>query len=138
MVLADKAYDNIVFICNANHYNCILMELCTFGNLIHTYNFRFKRWNSSKARFSFKHIWYCNQWDEWHELLYLSWFPKLHKNPTEIHCWIYQMLYRTPYFLFTEIFTTVKEKRQTYCETICARDGANQIWILRYSLKNYQ
>ena len=65
----------------------------------------------------------------------LYWIPKLLKN-------LYKQRYiaglakcsTKPLFqILTQILTAVKEGLQKYCDTVYARSGVNQMWILKNS-----
>jgi hypothetical protein len=69
------------------------------------------------------------------ELPYLYWIPTLHKNPYK-HRYIAgsnKCSTKPLSLLLTNILTAEKEKLQTYCATIYARSGINQMWILKNS-----
>ena len=131
LVPADKACNNIVFVCKAHYYNCILNELginSTFGNRTYTPT------ALSKDEILQNHASVLNTFDipvngtEEYELPYLYWIPKLHKTP-------YKQRYiagsskcstKPLSLLLTKILTAVKEQLQKYrkyCETTYARSG---------------
>jgi hypothetical protein len=67
LVPADKACNNIVFVCKGHFYNCILNELginSTLGNPTYTPTALSKRLNSLKSLVRFRHIQYTSQWNE--------------------------------------------------------------------------
>ena len=69
------------------------------------------------------------------ELPYLYCIPKLHKNSYK-HRYIAgssKCSTKPLSLLLTNILTTVKEKLQTYCATTYAKNGVNQMWILKNS-----
>jgi hypothetical protein len=121
-----------------HYYNCISNEFginSTFGNPTYTTTAHSKdeilqNHRSVLDTFNIS----VNGMDK-HELPYLYWIPKVHKNP-----------YRQRYIagsskcstkplslLLTKILTAVKEKLQTYCATTYAKNGVNQMWILKNS-----
>ena len=138
MVPADKASNNIVFVCKAHYYNCILNELginSTFGNPTYTPTALSKdeilqNHRSVLDTFNIP----ANGMNEF-ELPYLYWIPKLHKTPYK-HRYIAgssKCSTKPLSLLLTNTLTAVKEKLQTYCATTYARSGVNQMWILRNS-----
>jgi hypothetical protein len=84
LVPADKASNNIGFVCKAHYYNCILNELginSTFGNPTYTPTVLSKdeilqNHRSVLDKFNIP----TNRMNEF-ELPYLYWIPKLHKTP---------------------------------------------------------
>jgi hypothetical protein len=83
LVPADKARNNIVFVCKKYYYECLLNELgftSTSGNLTYT------RANFTKVEILQNHLSVLNTFDiprnqDQFELPYLYWIPKLDKNP---------------------------------------------------------
>ena len=138
LVPADKASNNIVFVCKAHYYNCILNELginSTFGNHTYTPTALSKDeilQNHASGLDTFNIT--VNGSDEY-ELPYLYWIPKLHKNPYKQRYIVGSSKCSTKplSLLLTKMLTAVKEKLQTYCATTYARSGVNQMWILKNS-----
>ena len=138
LVPADKACNNIVFVCKAHYYNCIINELginSTLGNptYITTALSKEEILQNHKSVLNTFNI-PMNQKDDY-ELPYLYWIPKLHKTP-------YKQRYiagsskcstKPLSLILTKILTAVKEKLQMYCATTYARSGVNQMWILKNS-----
>ena len=129
LVPADKAGNNIVFVCKAHYINCILDELgfnSTSGNPTYTLS------SLSKEEILQNHksvldIFNIPKYQDEFDLPYLYWIPKLHKSP-------YKQRYiagsskcstKPLSILLTKILTIVKEKLQEYCATIYARSGVN-------------
>jgi hypothetical protein len=87
LVPADKACNNIVFVCKAHYYNCILNELginSTVGNPTYTPTALSKdeilqNHRSVLDTFNIP----INGMNEF-ELPYLHWIPKLNKNPYKV------------------------------------------------------
>jgi hypothetical protein len=140
LVPADKASNNIVFVCNTHYYNCILNELginSTFGNLTYTPTALSKDeilqiHRSVLDTFNIP----ANGMNEF-ELPYLYWIPNFTKLLTKKkHRYIAgssKCSTKPLSLLLTNILTAVKEKLQTYCATTYARSGVNQMWILKNS-----
>ena len=137
LVPADKASNNIVFVCKAHYYNCILNELginSTFGNRTYTPTALSKDeilQNHASVLDTFNIP--VNGSNEY-ELPYLYWIPKLHKNP-------YKQRYiagsskcstKTISLLLAKILTDVKENLQTYCVT------TYKVYQILNKFKNFQ
>ena len=83
LVPADKASNNIVFVCKNYYYECLLNELgytSTSGNPTYT------RTNLTRDEILQNHLSVLNTFDipknqDQFDLPYLYWIPKLHKNP---------------------------------------------------------
>ena len=137
LVPADKASNNIVFVCKNYYYECLLNELgftSTSGNPTYT------RTNLTKDEILQNHLSVLNTFDipknqDQFELPYLYWIPKLHKNP-------YKQRYiagsskcstKPLSLLLTKLLTAIKESLQRYCSTAYSRSGVNQMWILKNS-----
>jgi hypothetical protein len=83
LVPADKASNNIVFVCKNYYYECLLNELgftSTSGNTIYT------RTNLTKDAILQNHLSVLNAFNipknqDQFDLPYLYWIQKLHKNP---------------------------------------------------------
>ena len=83
IVPADKASNNIVFICKAYFYSCLIEELGIKGNSINT---TYERSNFQKEDILANHKSVISSFgittkDSDLGLPYLYWIPKLHKNP---------------------------------------------------------
>ncbi|MCU7801424.1 MAG: hypothetical protein KZQ70_15165, partial [gamma proteobacterium symbiont of Lucinoma myriamae] len=137
VVPADKASNNIVFVCKAHYCNCLKEELginSTQGNPTYT------RTSFSKDEILDNHKSVLSSFgitcsEEDLELPFLYWIPKLHKNP-------YKQRYiagsakcstKPLSIVLTKILTAVKEGLQKYCSTAYSRSGVNQMWILKNS-----
>jgi hypothetical protein len=83
MITADKASNNIVFLCKNYYYECLLNELgftSTSGDTTYT------RTNLTKDEILQNHLSVLNTFDipknqDQFDLFYLYWIPKLYKNP---------------------------------------------------------
>ena len=137
LVPADKASNNIVFVCKSYYYHCLLNELgftSTSGNPTYTLS------NFTKDEILRNHLSVLNTFNipknqDQFELPYLYWIPKLHKNP-------YKQRYiagsskcstKPLSLLLTKLLTAIKESLQRYCSTTYSRSGVNQMWILKNS-----
>jgi hypothetical protein len=137
LVPADKASNNIVFVCEKYYYECLLNELgftSTSGNPTYT------RTNLTKDEILHNHLSVLNTFDipknqDQFDLPYIYWIPKLHKNP-------YKQRYiagsskcstKPLSLLLTKLLTAIKESLQRYCSTAYSRSGVNQMWILKNS-----
>ena len=137
VVPADKASNNIVFVCKTHYINCLMEEL---GMSTMTGNPTYNLTAMSKEEILQNHhsamLTFGISLPEVDiDLPKLYWIPKLHKNP-----------YKQRYIegsakcstkplsqILTRILTTVKEGLQKYCDTAYARSGVNQMWILKNS-----
>ena len=137
IVPADKAPNNVVFICKKYYIECLLKELDISGNLsnkTYTPTCLSKQEiinNQTSVLSSFG----INITNEDHELPSLYWLPKLHKTP-------YKQRYiagsnkcstKKLSILLTQILTVIKDGLQKYCSTAYSRSGINQMWILKNS-----
>ena len=138
LVPADKACNNIVFVCKAHYYQCIINELginSAIGNSTYTPT------TFSKDEILQNHASVLNTLnipghvDDDNELPYLYWIPKLHKTPYKQRFIAGSKKCSTKLLsvLLTKILTAVKERLQMYCATVYARSGVNQMWILKNS-----
>ena len=136
---ADKASNNIVFVCKKYYYECLIRELGlnnpsknpTYTATTLSQSEILDNHNSVLLSFGIK----VNTDTSTTELPYLYWIPKLHKTP-------YKQRYiagssrcstKPLSVLLTKILTTVKEGLQSYCATAFSRSGVNQMWILKNS-----
>ena len=136
VVLADKASNNIVFICKNHCLQCLTTELGinrTTGNPTYSLTSFTKDeiLQNHKSVLSFG----INIKENEENLPSLYWIPKLHKTP-----------YRERYIAgssncstkhlsqkLTHILSTVKDGLQKYCDEIYSTSGVNQMWILKNS-----
>ena len=137
VVPADKASNNVVFVCKKYYVECLIRELGingTSGNPTYTATTLSKEEiidNHKSIIASFG----LHVEDDDCELPRLYWIPKLHKNP-------YKQRYIAGSFkcstkplskLLTTILSAVKDGIQTYCDVAFSRSGVNQMWILKNS-----
>ena len=137
VVPADKASNNIVFICKTHYINCLMEELCMSTMTGKpTYNLT----AMSKDEILQNHhlvmlTFGISLPEEDIDLPNLYWIPKLHKNPYKQRYIAGSAKCSTKPLsqILTRILTAVKEGLQKYCDTAYARSGVNQMWILENS-----
>ena len=136
IVPADKASNNIVFVCKAHYLNCLIKELGidkdTPGNTT------YKRTTFDKDEILNNHKSFMSSLNintKCEDLPYLYWIPKLHKNPYKERyiagsssCSTKEMSIH-----LTKILSAVKDGQQACCDTIYSRSGINHMWILKNS-----
>ena len=73
--------------------------------------------------------------EEYQNLLYLYWTPKLHKSPYRNRLKGGSSKCRTKDLLclFTKLLLTIKDELVRYCNTKTSRNGVNNMWILKNS-----
>ena len=135
VVPADKASNNIVFVCQTYYINCLMEELgmsTMTGNPTYNLTAMFKEeilqnHHSVAVGSSLP--------KEDIDLPKLYWIPKLHKNPYKQRYIAGSAQYSTKPLsqILTQILITVKEGLQKYCDTAYARSGVNQMWTLKNS-----
>ena len=137
VVPADKASNNIVFVCKTHYINCLMEEL---GMSTMTGNPTYNLTAMSKDEILQNHrsvilTFGISLPEKDIDLPKLYWIPKLHKNPYKqryiagsAKCST-KPLSQIP----TRILTAVKEGLEKYCDTAYARSGVNQMWILKNS-----
>ena len=137
LVPADKASNNIVFVCKSYYFRCIAEELGLYsapGNP--TYNLtQFSTQEVLDNHRSVLSTFGIPVNDNDSELPYLYWIPKLHKDPYK-HRFIAgssKCSTKPLSILLTKILTHIKEGLQKYCTTAYSRSGVNQMWILKNS-----
>jgi len=138
VVPADKASNNIIFVCKAYYLQCLLNELNLSDNnpTVTTY----KKVSFSKEEILSNHSSFMTSHNikfssEDRDLPLLYWIPKLHKYPNKQRFIAGSSNCSTKKLskLLTIILTKIKEGLQKYCETIYSRSGVNHMWILKNS-----
>ena len=137
VVPADKAPNNIVFICKSHYINCLIKELgmdSSQGNPTYTPTTLTKKeilGNHRSVLLSFGIF----TKDEDLDLPLLHWIPKLHKCPYKQRYIAGSAKCSTKPLskLLTSILSAVKDGLQSYCDTSFSRGGVNQMWILKNS-----
>ena len=137
IVPADKASNNVVFICKTYYYSCLQKELVD-NNDVDTSTYQ--RTNFTKEEILINHrsvlsSFGINTLDDDADLPSLYWIPKLHKDPYK-HRFIAgsaKCSTKPLSKLLTTILTTVKDGLKKFCDKIYSRSGINQMWILKNS-----
>ena len=137
VVPADKASNNIVFVCKTHYINC-LMEKLGMSTMTGNPTYNLTAMSNDKilqSQHSVMLTFGISLPEEDIDLPKLYWIPKLHKNP-------YKQRYITAWDKFstkplsqslTRIVTAVKKGLQKYRDTAYARSCVKQIWILKNS-----
>ena len=138
IVPADKAPNNVVFICKAFYYSCLREELDDSDN--RNASSTYQRTNLTKSEILINHrsvlsSFGVNTKDDDIDLPSLYWIPKLHKDPYKQR-FIAGSSSCSPKplsKLLTSILTAAKEGLKKYSDVIYSHSGINQIWILKNS-----
>lgn len=135
IVPADKAPNNVVFVCKNYYIDCLIKELGIYDNSVNnTYtpvNFTkseiINNQSSVLSSFGIK----ISKEDR--DLPSMYWLPKLHKSPYKQRYIAGSSKCSTKQIssLLTKIFTVIKNELETYSETIFSRKGIYQMWILK-------
>jgi hypothetical protein len=137
IVSADKAPNNIVFVCKSYYIDYLIKELGidnSLGNPTYTPTTLTKEEileNHRSVLCSFA----ISTKDEELNLPSLYWIPKLHKCPIKQRYIAGSAKCSTKPLskLLTCILSAVKTGLQSYCDTNYSRGGVNQMWILKNS-----
>ena len=138
IVPADKASNNIVFVCKSYYFECLIKEIDINSNT--SSNTTYKPTSLDKDEILANHRSFITSLNipsgkESEDIPYLYWIPKLHKTP-------YKESYITGSSTcstkelsihLTKILSAVKEGQQKYCETVYSRSGIHHMWILKNS-----
>ena len=137
IVPADKASNNVVFICKTYYYSCLQKELIDNNDVDSS---TYQRTDFTKEEILVNHrsvltSFGVNTQDENVDLPSLYWIPKLHKDPYKQRFIAGSAKCSTKplSILLTSILTTVKDGLKKYCDVIYSRSGINQMWILKNS-----
>ena len=137
VVPADKASNNIVFVCKKYYIECLIKEL---GLNNSTCNPTYTRSTLTKEEILENHksvllSFGINTKTHDESLPSLYWIPKLHKNPYKERYIAGSSKCSTKPLskILTSILTTVKESLQKYCDEVYSTTGVNQMWILKNS-----
>ena len=137
VVPADKAANNVVFICKAYYYDCLIKELgingvsssSAYQHTTFTKEEIIQNHKSVLGKFNihFK--------DTELDLPALYWIPKLHKCPYKQRYIAGSSKCSTKALskTLTQILTVIKDGLQNYCENAYSHSGVNQMWILKNS-----
>ena len=138
IVPADKASNNIVFVCKSYYYECLIKELGINSNT--SSNTTYKPTSFDKDEILANHRSFMTSLNihsgkESEDLPYLYWIPKLHKTPYKERYIAGSSTCSTKELSIhlTKILSAVKEGQQKYCETVYSRSGINHMWILKNS-----
>ena len=132
VVPADKASNNIVFVCKTHYINCLMEELgmsTMTGNPTNNLTAMSQEeilQNHRSVMLTFG----ISLPEEDIDLPKLYWIPKLHKNPYKKR-YIARCSTKPLSQILTRILTA--EDLQKYRDTAYARSGVNQMWILKNS-----
>ena len=137
IVPADKAPNNIVFVCKRHYIDCLMNELGfnnTHGNPTYTPIIIPKEDILENHKSVLSSFGICVN-DDNCELPSIYWIPKLHKCPYKQRFIAGSAKCSTKPLskLLTYVVSTVKDGLQRYCDTIYSRSGVNQMWILKNS-----
>ena len=138
IVPADKASNNIVFVCKSYYFECLIKELDINSNT--SSNTTYKPTSFDKDEILANHRSFMTSLNipsgkEFEDLPYLYWIPKLHKTPCKERYIAGSSTCSTKELSIhlTKIMSAVKEGQQKYCETVYSRSGINHMWILKNS-----
>ena len=136
VVPAEKASNNIVFVCKTHYIKCLMEELgmCTMtGNP--TYNLTAMSKDEILQNHHLVMLTFRISLPEEDIDPKLYWFPNLQKNPYKQRYIAGSAKCSTKPLsqILTRILTAAKESLQKYCDTAYARSGVNQMWILKNS-----
>ena len=138
IVPADKASNNIVFVCKSYYFECVIKELGINNNT--SSNTTYKPTSLDKDEILANHRSLMTSLNfpsgkESEDLPYLYWIPELPKTT-----------YKESYIAgsstcstkessihLTKTASAVKEGQQKYCETVYSSSGINHMWILKNS-----
>jgi hypothetical protein len=137
IVSADKAPNNIVFVCTSHDVDCLIKELGienSLGNPTYTLTTLTKEEILDNHRSVLCSFWISTK-DEELDLPSLYLIPKLHKCPFKQRYIAGSAKCSTKPLskLLTCILSAVKNGLQSYCDTSNSRGGGNKMWILKNS-----
>ena len=125
IVPADKASNNIVFVCKSYYFECLIKELGINSNT--SSNTTYKPTSFDKDEILANHRSFMTSLNipsvkESEDLPYLYWIPKLHKTPYKERYIAGSSTCSTKELSIhlTKILSAVKEGQQKYCETLLA------------------
>ena len=138
IVPADKASNNIVFVCKSYYFECLIKELGINSNT--SSNTTYIPTSFDKDEILANHRSFMTSLNipsgkESEDLPYLYWIPKLHKTPYKERYIAGSSTCSTKELSIhlTKILSAVKEGQQKYCVTVYSRSGINHMWILKNS-----
>jgi hypothetical protein len=137
IVSANKAPNNLVFVCRSHYIDFLIKELGIDNLLGHP---TYSPTTLTKEDIMDNHrsvlcSFGISTKDEELDLPSLYWIPKLHKCPFKQHYIAGSAKCSTKPLskLLTCILSAVKTGLQSYCDTSYSRGGVNQMWILKNS-----
>ena len=137
VVPADKAPNNIIFVCKKHYIECLMKEMGidnSLGNPTYTRTAMPKEdiINNHKSVLSSFGITVSDENDN---LPSIYWIPKLHKNPYKQRYIAGSAKCTTKPLskLLTTLLTAVKDGLKSYCDKAYSTSGVNQMWILKNS-----
>ena len=139
VVPADKAANNVVFICKKFYVECLLDELnIKSPDAINNSTYQLTGLSAHEILANHQSVlttYNIRHAAENRELPTLYWIPKLHKYPYKQRFIAGSSKCSTRELskLLTIILSKVKEGLIKYCDTIYSRSGINQMWILKNS-----
>jgi hypothetical protein len=133
IIPADKASNNIVFVCKSYYLEYLIKELGINSNT--SSNTTYKPISFDKDEILANHRSFMASLNipsgkESEDLPYLYWIPKLHKTPYKERYIAGSSTCSTKELSIhlTKILSAVKEGQQKYCETVYSRSGINHMW----------
>ena len=138
VVPADKASNNIVFICKAYYIKCLMNELGLVDNVSSSKTYEHVTMPKEEILANHRSViesFNINFIEKECDLPLLYWIPKLHKNPYKERYIAGSSICSTKQLSknLTIILSKIKDGLQFYCDTIYSRNGINQMWILKNS-----
>ena len=138
IVPADKASNNIVFVCKSYYFECLIKELGINSNT--SSNTTYKPTTFDKDEILANHRSFMTSLNipsgkESEDLPYLYWIPKLHMTPYKERYIAGSSTCSTKELSIhlTKILSAVEEGQSKYCETVYSRSGINHMSILKNS-----
>ena len=137
VVPADKASNNIIFVCKRYYIQCLMDELKLYSDESNT---TYSLSTLSEREIFQNHSSVLNEFgirlacdDKVLPLLY--WIPKIHKNPYKQRFIAGSSRCTTKRLsqLLTTILSTIKGGLVRYCDKVYETSGVNQMWILKNS-----
>ena len=129
IVPADKASNNVVFVCKSYYISCLLRELDKSENSNKTYTpTTFSKGEIINNQLSVLSSFGISVKKEDHQLPSMYWLPKLHKTPYKERyiASSYKCSTKELSILLTKILTVIKDGLQKYCNTAYSHSGVNQ------------
>ena len=137
VVPADKAANNIVFVCKRYYYECLIAELGVTNTSTNS-TYRQSMFNKTEILANHKSFMTnlnITTKDDLNDLPSLYWIPKLHKKPYKARFIAGSSKCSTTALskILTSVLCTIKQGLRAYCDVVFSRSGINQMWILKNS-----